>query len=162
MESISIKRITNDVLNRIEALLPDDDSRLYNDAGKALIWRLREEIEKIRTQNRREYYIWISGSDFMSTSRFLTADEADVIKELLDELNDNYEGCSMELMPTEDEIREMCLEVYPEKPEVIADINKFTGFIMKKHPDKSILWAEHVAGRCYDYTNKDLYHLFDK
>lgn len=157
-----METIIEKVLKRIETLLPADDSRLYNDAGKALIWRLREEMEKIRTQERREYYIWISGSDFMSTSRFLTADEAEVIKELMDELNDNYEGCSMELMPTEDEIRALCLEVYPEKPEVIADINKFTAVIQKKYPGKSILWAEHVAGRCYDYTNKDLYHLFEK
>ena len=75
-----METITEKVLKRIEALLPAEDSRLYNDAGKALIWRLREEIEKIRTQERREYYIWISGSDSMSTSRFLTTDEAEVIK----------------------------------------------------------------------------------
>lgn len=37
-----------DTIEEIEKLLPSDDSKIYNDAGRALIWRLRKRIEELK------------------------------------------------------------------------------------------------------------------
>lgn len=75
------------------------------------------------------YYIGISGEDSTYTERWLTKKQADFIETLIDELETNREGCWMEKVPTNREIKKI-LKDYTEwkkRPEIpgIIKFNKF-------------------------------------
>ena len=75
------------------------------------------------------YYIGISGEDSTYTSRWLTKKQADFIETLINELETNREGCWMEKVPTNREIKKIFKDYieWKKRPEIpgIIKFNKF-------------------------------------
>lgn len=103
--------------------------------------------------NKKEYFIWISGSDMSYTTKSLTGNEAELVESVINELDTQYEGCGMEVLPEENEIAEMSLAAYPEKP-TLANMQDCLHEVDKRYNNKCIFWKEHVASMIYNYTNK--------
>ena len=75
------------------------------------------------------YYIGISGEDSNFCERELTKKQAEFIKELVDDLQTNAEGCWIEKLPTEKEIKKILEDYFewkkrPEIPNIIK-LNQF-------------------------------------
>lgn len=102
---------------------------------------------------KKEYFIWISGTDFNYLTKFLDDSEYELVKSIISELDTQYEGCGIEVLPSPDEIKELSLKIFSEKPKY-ADFNECLHSISEKYPKQGILWQEHVSSRVCEYTNK--------
>lgn len=75
------------------------------------------------------YYIGISGEDSTYTERWLTKKQADFIETLVNELETNREGCWIERVPTNREIKKILKDYieWKKRPEIpyIIKFNKF-------------------------------------
>ena len=71
------------------------------------------------------YYIGISGEDSTFTERWLTKKEAEFVGSIIDELDTNREGCWMEKVPNEVEVKKILKEYieWKKRPEIPAIIN---------------------------------------
>lgn len=81
---------------------------------------------------KERYYIGISGEDSTFTERELTKKEAEFLEALVNDLQTNREGCWIEKLPTEKEIKKI-LDNYLEwkkRPEII-NIIKLNQFQME-------------------------------
>ena len=103
---------------------------------------------------KKEYFIWISGTDFSYLTRFLDDSEYELVESIIGELDTQYEGCGIEALPSPEEIKELSLKIFPEKPELPV-FNECLRVISEEYyPKQGIFWQEYVSSRVCEYTNK--------
>ena len=102
---------------------------------------------------KKEYFIWICGTDSSYLTRFLDDSEYELVKSIIDGLDTQYEGCGIELLPDQDKIKELSLKLHPKKPGYL-DFNEYLQIIDTEYPEKGVLWKDYVYSQISRYITE--------
>lgn len=119
--------------------------------GKDGVTIASSKVERTEPK-KKEYYISISGEQHAYTTRWLTDAEAEFVGSIIAELDSGPESCFMKEVVSEEELQDISLTAYPEKPK-IGDYYVLFKEVDKRYPKEDVLWKDYIAFRALDITN---------